>query len=383
MDHIKDIDSTLVNRHLELLKDAGHELPYISGEEAVSHTRNMDGHIENFIGYAQVPIGVAGPLQVNGRHAQGAFHVPLATTEGALVASYNRGMKAAKLCGGITSICVEEGVQRSPFFKFETLRVALEFVKWAETQFDTFVEVASTTSRFAKLQKITYLVEGNAIIASMQFYTGDAAGQNMVTIASAGICQYILKTYPIKPIDWYIGSNFAGDKKATANALTKVRGKKVVSEVVIKKEVAEQVLHSSPEMIVRCWQVSTLSNVQSGTIGAQAHVANGLTAIYLACGQDVACVSESAIGLTRMEVTAEGDLYCSLTLPGIIVGTVGGGTALSTQKEALELLDCFGAGKANKFAEICGAVALAGEISIAAAMSAHHFTRAHRTLGRK
>ncbi|MGB0980028.1 MAG: 3-hydroxy-3-methylglutaryl-CoA reductase, partial [Croceimicrobium sp.] len=162
-----------------------------------------------------------------------------------------------------------------------------------------------------------------------------------------------------------------------------VRGKKVSAEIRIPKEICENTLKSSPQLIANYWQSSTLAAIQSGSIGAQGHVANGLTALFLACGQDVACISESSIGLTRMQLTESGDLYVAVTLPSLIVGTVGGGTGLPTQKECLNMLGCTGPGSARKFAEICCAVALSGEISIAAAMSANHFTQAHQNLGRK
>ena len=131
------------------------------------------------------------------------------------------------------------------------------------------------------------------------------------------------------------------------------------------------------------WKSSTIGTMQSGSIGAQGHYANGLAALFLATGQDVACISEAAVGITRMEKTDKGDLYASVTLPNLIVGTVGGGTGLPTQRQCLELMDCYGTGKAKKFAEICGALVLAGELSIAAALSAGHFTEAHKKFGRK
>jgi hydroxymethylglutaryl-CoA reductase (NADPH) len=131
------------------------------------------------------------------------------------------------------------------------------------------------------------------------------------------------------------------------------------------------------------WQASTVGTIQTGSIGAQGHYANGLAALFIATGQDAACVSEASVGITRMEVTADGGLYAAVTLPNLIVGTVGGGTGLPTQRECLELMDCYGSGKARKFAEICAAVVLSGELSIAAALSVGHFTSAHQKLGRK
>lgn len=343
----------------------------------------FQGNIENFIGMAQIPIGLAGPILINGTTAKGDYFVPLATTEGALVASYHRGMKACRLSGGVTSVCLSEGVQRCPLFKFDNIRESGQFLVWVHEQIDTFRSIVKENSNYAQLIEIRTTVEGNTVILTFEYTTGDAAGQNMITICTDKICQYILSNFEIQPKTWYVESNYSGDKKATAVSFSNVRGKKVTAEIVISKDICESVLKSSPRQIVDYWQSSTLAAIQSASIGAQGHVANGLTALFVACGQDIACISESSIGLTRMELNANRDLYVALTLPSLIVGTVGGGTGLPTQKECLELLECTGEGSAVKFAEICCAVALAGELSIASALSAHHFTRAHEKLGRK
>ena len=368
---------------LDTLKSKGHDLNFVSGSQTFNSPETLKGNIENFIGMAQIPIGVAGPLLINGKNAVGDFYVPLATTEGALVASYNRGMKACRLSGGITSVCLVEGVQRCPFFKFRNIGEVGLFLRWVHENMANFKEIVGQSSRFAQLKDLKTNIEGNSVILTFEYTTGDASGQNMVTICTDHICKFILSNFDIEPLEWYIESNYAGDKKATNVAFTNVRGKKVTSEIIIPKAIVEKVLKTTPEKIAQYWQSSTLAVIQSGAIGAQGHISNGLTALFIACGQDVACISESSIGLTRMEVNADGNLYVSVTLPSLIVGTVGGGTALPTQKECLDMLDCSGANKANKFAEICCAVALAGEISIASAMSADHFTKAHQYLGRK
>lgn len=346
-------------------------------------TQILEGNIENFMGMSQIPTGIAGPLTINGKEAKGSFNIPLATTEGALVASYGRGMKATSLAGGIQTICLEEGVQRSPYFKFENVATALELAQWALARQEDFKSIIEEVSRHAQLKSIKPNVEGNSVILTFEYTTGDAAGQNMVTICTDRICRYILANFKARPTQWYIESNYSGDKKATALSFTNVRGKKVTAEVTIPQRIVKKILKTTPELMAEYWQASTLAVTQSGSIGAQGHIANGLTAMFIACGQDVACISESSVGITRMEVNGNGDLYASLTLPSLIVGTIGGGTGLPTQKECLSLLDCYGAGKAKKFAEICCAVSLAGELSIAAAMSVDHFTSAHENLGRK
>jgi hydroxymethylglutaryl-CoA reductase (NADPH) len=238
-------------------------------------------------------------------------------------------------------------------------------------------------SRHAKLQDVKINMEGNQVLLIFEYHTGDAAGQNMVTICTDAVCQYIVANMPVKPKHWFIESNYSGDKKATSVSFTTVRGKKVTAEVRIKEQIVKEVLRSTPYLMAQYWQSSSIAAVQSGSIGIQGHFANGLAAIFIATGQDAACVSEAAVGITRMEVTEQGDLYAAVTLPNLIVGTVGGGTRLPTQRECLELMNCYGDGKARKFAEIIGATALAGELSIAAALSAGHFAKAHKLFGRK
>ncbi len=344
---------------------------------------NLRGNIENYIGMTQVPTGVMGPLHVKGTSLNEHVYIPLATSEGALVASYHRGAKACTLSGGVTSICINESVSRSPLFKFNDLPQLFDFLLWFNQNLDQFHEIVGKVSNHAKLDDISSAIEGNTVIISFKYFTGDASGQNMVTICTQAICDFILTESPVKPVQWFIESNFSGDKKASGASFTSVRGKKVTAECVVKKEVVETVLKSTPENMEKIWKTSTLAAIQSVTIGAQGHYANGLAAVFLACGQDVACVSEASVGITRMEVTADGDLYCSVTLPNLIVGTVGGGTSLPTQRECLDIMGCLGQGKSRRFAEICAAVVLAGELSIAAAISEGHFTKAHQYLGRK
>lgn len=367
----------------QFLKEKGISTDYIKGIKEVESSDSFAGNIENFIGMAQMPIGLAGPLSVKGTYAKGDFYIPMATTEGALVASYNRGMKACTEAGGITSICMKEGVQRCPAFKFKDLETAIHFSEWVLTKKEIFNEIIAQTSQYAKLSNLKSNIEGNTVIITLEYFTGDASGQNMVTICSDRVCKYILSNYTVIPSEWYIESSFSGDKKATRLSFNNGRGKKVCADIIISKEIVANTLKTTPEAMVKYSRVSNYAALQTGAIGIQGHVANGLTALFIACGQDVACISESSVGITRMELTPDGDLYTSVMLPTLLVGTVGGGTGLPTQKECLEMMDCFGPGKARKFAEICAGVVLAGELSIVAAMSADHFTRAHNDLGRK
>ncbi|MEM1358023.1 MAG: hydroxymethylglutaryl-CoA reductase [Bacteroidota bacterium] len=370
-------------RRISRLGEAGHKLVHLSGKAKQPEADSLIGNIENFIGMAQVPVGLAGPLRMQGMFAQGDFHIPLATTEGALVASYSRGMKAITASGGASAIILDQGVQRAPYFSLPDLKTALQFVSWVEEHFQTFVTITSQNSRFAILQKITPFLNGNAVTLMVEFTTGDAAGQNMVTICTDRICRHIVANFPATIRDWYIEANASGDKKASRLSFQGVRGKKVSVEVIVPKEVVASILKTTPKAMAHYARAATYDSLQSGTLGVQAHCANGLAALFIATGQDAACVAEAAIGLIRLEETGEGDLYASGTFPNLIVGTVGGGTGLPTQRECLELMDCYGDGKSGKLAEITAGVCLAGELSILAALAAGHFTQAHEALGRK
>ncbi|MBZ0100115.1 MAG: hydroxymethylglutaryl-CoA reductase [Taibaiella sp.] len=367
--------------HLE--KICGREPEYLTGKKQVHDPRYYKGNVENFIGLTQVPTGITGPLYINGTVAQGDYYIPMATTEGALVASYNRGARATRLCGGVTSVCTTEGVQRTPLWKFDSLVDVGQFIFWLLNQMDVLKGIVSEHSRYARLEELKLNMEGNHVLSIFEFTCGEAAGQNMITICTDAICKYVVEHSPVKPRKWYVESNYSGDKKATAVSFSTVRGKKVTSEAVVYRNVVKEVLKSTPEDIAAYWQSSVVAASQSGSIGLQGHVANGLTALFMACGQDVASVSEAYVGITRMEVNDNGDLYVTVTLPSLVVGTVGGGTALPTQRECLEILQCTGKGSARKFAEICGAVALTGELSIAAALASGQFSSAHKLYRRK
>ncbi|QJE94579.1 hydroxymethylglutaryl-CoA reductase [Luteolibacter luteus] len=340
------------------------------------------GNIENAIGEMRMPLGLAGPLRVNGVSAKGDFHIPLATTEAALVASYHRGCRLLTAAGGCSALVLYESLSRAPSFVFDTFSEASRFTVWAVDQFETFQQVAGTTTSHGKLVDVGVTLEGNHAYFNFEFTTGDASGQNMVTIATQAICDHILAHTPIQPQRYYIESNLSGDKKASTRAFTTTRGKKVTAEAHLSAELVKKHLHTTPRAMEQYWQMSAIGGVLSGTLGIHGHFANGLTALYLATGQDAACVAESATGVTRFEVTEDGGLYASVTLPGIMVGTVGGGTGLPTQKACLELMGLAGAGKSRALAEVCTGLLLAGELSIIGALSAGHFSRAHRKLAR-
>ena len=364
---------TAQNIRLEQLVGKGREL---------SHAE-LRGNIENFIGFSRRPVGIIGPLRINGLYARGDFYIPLATTEGALVASYNRGARVISEAGGVSAACLTESVSRAPCFVFNNMRESGQFLSWLIPRADTISEMIKASSRHATLLDMKVCLNGKDVYLCFEFSTGDAAGQNMVTIVTDMICHKILQESPVAPQRWYIEGNMSGDKKATMQSFLSTRGRQVVAEVVIPEALVEQLLHTSPQEMVRYGTVSTYGGIQTGSIGIQGHYANALAALFIACGQDAACVSEAAIGISRMEVTREGALYVSVKMPNLIVGTVGGGTYLPTARECLDMIGCYGTGGARKFAEICAATVLAGEISISAAMTAGQFVEAHEKLGRK
>lgn len=371
-----------VERRWQLLPDD----PAVREDLLDPQTRDRAGayqhNVENFVGTVKVPVGVVGPLHVNGLFAQGDYYVPLATTEAALVASYSRGAQLISEVGGCTSVLLNEGVSRAPGFAFRDLQESGKFLLWATTQLEEFRRHAEGTTHHGKLTDMRLTVEGNHVYLSFEFTTGDASGQNMVTLATQALCDYIEEHSPVRPQYCFVEANLSGDKKASAQSFLLVRGKKVCAEVHLPAELVDKRLHTSPEHMVNYWRMSALGGVLSGTLGVQGHYANGLAALYLACGQDVACVAESAVGVTRFEVTAAGELYASVTLPNIMVGTVGGGTGLPSQRACLKILGLAGPGHAQALAEVCAGLCLAGELSIIGSLCSGDFSRAHRLLAR-
>jgi hydroxymethylglutaryl-CoA reductase (NADPH) len=339
-------------------------------------------NIENYVGTVKVPVGIVGPLKVNGQFARGEHMIPLATTEATLIASYNRGAKLLTRAGGCTVRILDQGISRAPGFVFASMPDAIEFAGWVESQAAAIRQVAEATTRHGQLTRMTCIPEGNYVFVELHFTTQDASGQNMVTIAAQAVCDYVRTRSPIRPLSYYIESNLSGDKKASRRALQSVRGRKVAAEAIILETEVAACLHTSPREMARCYHMAAVACSMAGTFGTQGHFANGLAGLYLACGQDVACVAESAIGHTRFEVLPGGDLYCSVTLPGVMVATVGGGTGLPSQKACLDILGFSGPGKAPALAEVAAALCLAGEISIVGAICAGEFTRAHQQMAR-
>jgi hydroxymethylglutaryl-CoA reductase (NADPH) len=339
------------------------------------------GNVENFTGVAQVPIGFAGPLTVHGEAARGAFLIPMATTEGTLVASYNRGMKLLNLSGGVTCTVQDDCMQRAPVFVFDSAREARDFRDWVDEHLAEIRQAAEATTSVGKLLFIDTFLSNKFAFLRFNFSTGDAAGQNMVGRATFAACSWILEQ-----IDtvrrFYLESNLATDKKASQVNVMRTRGKRVTAEAVVPRDVLSQHMRVEPEALVYHNQVANVGSILSGANNNGAHSPNGITALFIATGQDVANVSESSAGIFMSELTPRGDLYLSITIPSLIVGTHGGGTGLPTQRECLAVLGCVGRGKVHKLAEIVAAVVLAGEISLGAAISSLDWVSSHEKYGR-
>lgn len=353
----------------------------LADEATLEAVDAFTGNIENMIGTVKVPVGVIGPLRINGVFALGDYFVPLATTEAALVASYARGANAVGKAGGVSVATLGEGVLRTPAFRFASIGEAGLFVDWVIGAAKALISAAETTTSHGKLVAIEPMIDGEIVFLLCRFETGDAAGQNMVTFATQALCRYAVDTTPIKPKAWFLEANFSGDKKASFLGMMLGRGRRVTAQVDIPASIVQSVLGVSIEQILEYGRIANLGALMSGQIGAQAHFANGLAALYLATGQDVACVAESAVGFTRMEATGCG-LLVTVTLPNLMLGTVGGGTELPSQAAALDVLGLRGAGHAGALAEVAAALCLCGELSLTAAVAGGQFGVAHERLAR-
>lgn len=381
----KNLGTLIRRRYIE--KKYGVSLPSI-GHNILDFEEIIGRNIENAIGAVQIPLGVAGPLKINGENAIGEYYIPMATTEGALVASVSRGAKAITLSGGAHSIVLRDGMTRAPLFKLPSASKAREFIAWVRENFNEIKKIAESTTKHGKLQSIEPFIIGNNVWLRFRFTTGDAMGMNMVTIATDAACRFIEQSFPEADLIALSG-NMCTDKKPTYINTLLGRGKTVISEAVIRSDVVEKILKTDVRSMIEVnLRKNMLGTSLAGGIGQNAHAANIIAAVFIATGQDVAQVVESSITYTWMEERENGDLYVSVTLPSLEVGTVGGGTWLPTQREALSILGVAGPGNppgsnAVKFAEIIAAAVLAGEVNLIAAIAAGHLARAHEKLGRK
>jgi len=339
-------------------------------------------NLEQMIGCVQVPLGIAGPLRVMAEKENNEYWLPLATTEGALVASVNRGCKATRLSGGIRVRSKSVGATRGPVFRVENLEEGKRLIDWIEKERGRLKKIVSRTSEYIELKEAVSKQAGKSVWVRLVFDTGEAMGMNMVTKAIGAIAKEIKKELRVDCLA--VSGNYCVDKKPSWLNFLRGRGKEVWAEAVVRRSVVKEVLKTTPEKIVKVVENKQwLGSMMSGSMGFNAHFSNVVAAMFLATGQDMAQVVEGSMGVTVAEKEGK-DLYFSVYLPSLMVGTVGGGTGLATQREALSILglEKIKKGDAVKLAEVIGAAVLAGELSLTAALASGDLVKAHERLGR-
>ena len=367
-------------------KDTAERLKWLESTTDFEYDANLEnqpedlkGIIENHIGYMKIPMAVAGPLKIEGKYANGEFYVPICTLEGTLALSMTRGMIASHRSGGIHVSHIKQELSRAPVFIFDDLKKSDHFRKWIDDNFEKIKEIAESTTNYGKLLRIDQYPIQNFVILDFILDTGNAAGQNMVTLAAKNSCDYIKEK---TRAEFFLESGFNSDKKASARNMIMGRGHSVIAETTISHSVIRSVLDADIENLKKYQEIGPTTTRLAGTEGCHLHVSNALTAIYLATGQDTACVAENSIGHYQIE-PLENEVKFRLTLPSLTVGTVGGGTRLKPQQQNLKLIDCIdGDNASKKLAEIICASALALEISLFSALASHTFTKAHMKYGR-
>ncbi len=335
-------------------------------------------HCENLIGAVTLPLGVAGPIEIKGKYITGSYIIPLATTEGALVASVSRGCKVITQSGGAMIHIEHVGTTRGALFEVNNINEGARFRDWLQDNHNALSKQAESTSSHLKLIKIDSTQIGKNVYVRFYYDTHDAMGMNMVTLATDILCQFIKKEKNIECLA--VAGNYDIDKKPAWLNFISGRGRKGWAEVVIPKQIIAEVLKTTSEeiyqlVIKKCWGGSMMA----GSLGFNAHFANIAAAFFAATGQDLAHVVEASQGVTSAEVLENGDLYFSVYLPDIMLGTVGGGTKLKTQTEARSII---GVQKVEELAEVFVAAILAGELSLLASLATNTLACAHKTLGR-
>ena len=346
-----------------------------------------NSNCENLIGVAQVPMGVVGPVPVRGDYVDDDVYAPLATTEGALVASVNRGCAALRAAQGATVHIEDVGMTRAPVFRTSGIRETQRFLDWVEENEDEIRRRTEATSRYLKLLDIRPFKMGTTVFLRFRFKSGDAMGMNMATLACDRVIQdYIEPSTGIECMS--LSGNYCVDKKPSAINAQEGRGKRIYAEAVLEKSVLERYLKTTAANLTEVqYRKNLLGSTAAGSMGMNAHYANMVAAFFVATGQDIAQVVEGALGVTCIEPRGEDGVFFSIFMPDVPLGAIGGGTTLQTQKEALELMSVSPnpdqPGQAvMRLAEILGATVLAGELSLMGALSSHHLARAHRQLGR-
>ncbi len=337
-------------------------------------------NIENMIGVTQIPLGFAGPVVVNGDYAHGPYIVPMATTEGALLASVSRGMSVISESGGSRVKVFDDAMTRAPVFRTEGIDHSTRVIRWISENTGSIEQAVSETTKHGKLLEIEVFPNGRSLYLRFSYSTGDAMGMNMATIATEAVCRLIEKETGAVMVS--VSGNMCTDKKPAAINFIRGRGKCVIAEATIPSGIVETKLHTNVESIVDTnTRKNLVGSAMAGSFGFNAHAANMVAALYIATGQDPAQVVEASTCITTCE-NVGGDLYIAVRMPSVEIGTVGGGTRLPSQSAALKMIDCLGEGKALKFAEIVAVTVLAGELSTLGAQAAGQLGKAHKELGR-
>ncbi|MFJ8630164.1 hypothetical protein [Streptomyces sp. NPDC093568] len=359
--------------------------PLASLESTVFAAHNLVGNVENFLGSVEVPVGLVGPLLFDGDMVGESVVAPFATTEGALVASASRGARALTASGGVRTKVLSQRMTRAPVLEFADLAAAHRFTAWLLDRRGTLDEQVRLVSRHTRLVDVDPYQIGRYLHLRLAFETADAAGQNMTTAVTWQICRWLTDALAdeedLRPRNLLLEGNLSGDKKATVGSMLTGRGTRVTAECRLRRDVVASVLKTTPEAMVKSHAATVLGAQQAGMLGYGVNAANAIAALFVATGQDVACVHESGVSIFSVEMDGD-DLIATILLPNLVVGTVGGGTGLPHQRELLALLGCAGAGGARRFAEIVAGFSLALDVSTLAAVVSGQFAEAHQRLGR-
>jgi len=383
LEEYADAETAAQARRLAVERETGVSLA-ATGDYAFS-AANAESNIENLIGGTQLPTGVAGPVAVTGEHAAGEYHLPIATTEGALVASVNRGCSAITDAGGATARVTKRGMTRAPVFRVDGVAEGAEVAEWVEDNEDRLAAAAEETTSHGRLQSITPYVVGDSVFLRFSYFTGDANGMNMATIATRAAAELVEAETPASLVA--LSGNLCADKKPAAINAVEGRGHTVTADVTIPADVVADRFDTTPEAIEEAnTRKNLIGSAKAGSLGFNAQAANVVAGVFIATGQDEAHVVEGSNCITTVDAR-EDELYASVSLASLQVGTVGGGTDLATQSEALELMGMAGGGdpvgaNADEFAEVVAAGALAGELSLISALASRHLSSAHEELGR-
>ncbi len=365
-------------RRLALWKRSGAALPVHLSGAPVPHAQAR-GKIENLVGFAQVPLGLAGPLVCDTSKGLRQVYVPLATTEGAMVASYSRGMKLLAAGGGARARVLREGLTQNPVLVYADNRAAEAALAKAARSLARWQKLVARQTRHGALVRLEPRTIGRRLVLQLVFTTGDAIGINMAARAADAISIDLAER--TGALERHVHGQDV-EKRANARALIEGRGRSVVAEATLPRRALQELARTTPERMVAILDTYRVGYSELGTHNWLVQAANGLAGLFPACGQDLAYVVECATGQLDFALDARGDLYASVHLPTMLVGTVGGGSGQGTARECLELLGCQGPGSARALAELAAATVLAGELSLMAAFTAGEFVAAHERLGR-